>query len=196
MFFAEYADFPELEKHALSLCEGHTCDLGAGAGSHALAMQALGKDVTAIDVSPRAVATMLERGVESAVCADYREFDWSPFDSIICLMNGIGVVGDIEGLRAFFARVRSQVHDDFTLIFDASDMAIAAETQGPSYCDPPADYLGQVRFQLELDGLFGAPFDWLYVDFDTMADVAMKCGWCAECRLAEDATYLAVLKPT
>ena len=61
---------------------------GAGAGSHALWLQKRGLEVTAIDISRKAVTVMKERGVEKAVQADIYQFKpATKFDTILLLMN-------------------------------------------------------------------------------------------------------------
>lgn len=40
--FRNYEDMPELEKMALRMCRGRVMDVGAGAGCHSLALQAMG----------------------------------------------------------------------------------------------------------------------------------------------------------
>ncbi|RYF98786.1 MAG: class I SAM-dependent methyltransferase, partial [Chitinophagaceae bacterium] len=58
IFFRSEDEMPELELIALDMCRGKILDAGAGAGSHALALQKMKKDVTALDISERAVAIM------------------------------------------------------------------------------------------------------------------------------------------
>ena len=53
--FRPYDEMPELEQIALQIAEGNILDVGAGSGCHALALQEMGKEVCAIDISPRSV---------------------------------------------------------------------------------------------------------------------------------------------
>ncbi|MCQ2135303.1 MAG: methyltransferase domain-containing protein, partial [Bacteroidales bacterium] len=69
--FRSFEDMPALEKAALTLAKGKTLDVGAGAGCHALALQDMGKDVTAVDISPLSVQTMAARGVAHALEQDF-----------------------------------------------------------------------------------------------------------------------------
>ena len=56
-------EMPAIEREALEVASGAILDVGAGAGCHSLALQAMEKQVIAIDISPLAVETMRERGV-------------------------------------------------------------------------------------------------------------------------------------
>ena len=56
--FRSQEEMPSIEQAALKACHGATLDVGAGAGCHSLALQQMGLQVTAIDISPLAVTTM------------------------------------------------------------------------------------------------------------------------------------------
>jgi hypothetical protein len=93
--FRSFAGMPELEQKALKLAQGRTLDVGAGAGCHSLILQEKGIDVTAIDISPLSVETMRERGVMKVLQQDFFTLN-TQFDTILLLMNGIGIVGKAE----------------------------------------------------------------------------------------------------
>jgi SAM-dependent methyltransferase len=82
-----------LETLALDLSRDHVRDVGAGAGLHSLALQRRGLQVTAIDIAPECVTIMRERGVLDARCADLFSYEGGPFDTIVCLCNGLDKVG-------------------------------------------------------------------------------------------------------
>ena len=63
--FRPYDEMPELEQIALQIAEGNILDVGAGSGCHALALQEMGKEVCAIDISPLSVEVMEKRGVKN-----------------------------------------------------------------------------------------------------------------------------------
>ena len=86
---------PPLERQALQLARGRILDVGAGAGCHSLALQAMGHSVTAIDISPLAVETMTARGVKDARIEDFWSVE-ARYHTILMLMNGIGIVGRLE----------------------------------------------------------------------------------------------------
>ena len=111
------------ELRALSLCRGRVLDLGAGAGRHALELQARGHAVTAVDVSCDAVAVMRERGVRDARCGDLDTVDGELFDTILLLMHGIGLVGTLPGLSDFLGRTHDVLGADGRIVCDSADLA-------------------------------------------------------------------------
>ena len=66
-YFAEPADWVPFERQALELAAGRVLDVGCGAGRFALALQARGLPVTALDVSPGAAYVSRQRGVGHTV---------------------------------------------------------------------------------------------------------------------------------
>ena len=172
-FFRSYEEMPEMEQMALSIADGDILDVGAGAGCHALVLQQMGKAVTAIDTSSHAVDLMKKDGLKNAIKADYFKFNQKKYDTIILLMNGIGMVGKLNRLKTFLDHAKTLLKPEGQLIFDTSDIKYLYEGQ-----DLPTDkYYGEVSFQYEYQGEKGEWFDWVYIDEDTLADVAEECGW-------------------
>lgn len=196
--FRTYKQMRPLEQTALRLAYGRILDVGAGSGCHSLALQDMGKDVCAIDISPLSVETMRQRGVRDARTANLFRPDFAgPFDTLLMLMNGSGIVGRIENLPAFFARARQLLQPGGCILMDSSDLSYLFEDEDGSMCiDLDADYYGQVDFTMQYKNIKGEPFDWLYIDFDTLSLYAAQCGFHAE--LVEEGThydYLARLTP-
>ena len=104
--FRKYEDMPEIERKALDMAKGKTLDVGAGSGCHSLVLQEKGIDITAIDISPLSVETMKERGVMKVMEQDFFTMQ-GKYDTILMLMNGIGIVGTLEGLSKFFRQLDS-----------------------------------------------------------------------------------------
>ena len=91
--FRTYQSMPKIEQTALDMAKGRTLDVGAASGCHSLVLQERGIDVTAIDISPLSVETMKERGVKSVREQDFFMLENKQYDTILMLMNGIGIVG-------------------------------------------------------------------------------------------------------
>lgn len=198
LFFRDSGPPRPLEDRAVELCRGRILDAGAGAGIHALALQRLGFKVCAIDVSPLAVEVMVERGLSEAHCADIFSFDpLIPFDTLLLLMNGIGIVENLEGLQRFLERAHTLLRPDGQILLDSSD----PRTQIEANEKPPWEsksktgvYWGETQFQIEYKGKMGEPFGWLFVDSETLAQHARQTGWtCQVLRWDKDGRYLARL---
>jgi hypothetical protein len=182
IFFRAEADMPEMEIIALNLCRGKTLDIGAGVGSHALILQSKGFDVTALEISPKACEIMKHRGIKKVINADILQYDSEKYDTIVLLMNGIGLCEDIPGLRYFLDYIKDLLAPGAQLIFDSSDIA---------YLYKPDDfissnYYGEISYQYEYQKIKGNWFKWLYVDFDTLKAIAEKGGWKCEMIYEDD----------
>ena len=194
--FRTYKEMPPIEQKALTLAQGRILDVGAGSGCHALALQELGKEVTAIDISELSVEIMAERGVKDARAVDlYDERMAEKFDTILLLMNGSGIIGNIEGMERFFLRMKQLLASGGCIYMDSSDLKYLFEEEDGSYViDIAGDYYGLVDFQMQYRQVKGESFDWLYIDFDTLSYYAKQYGFSAQivCE-GEHYDYLAKL---
>ena len=165
-------------------------DIGAGAGSHCLALQAKGHEVLGLDIAPEAVEIMKKQGVNKAFCGDFLAFDPGyTFDTLLLLMNGIGIAGNLEGLSNYLTQAHLLTHTKSQLILDSSDLRY-----GEIELDPNANYFGEINYQLSFDGKEGAPYQWLYIDQEKLIEVALQNGWSCEIIYEqEDGSYLARL---
>lgn len=75
VFFRSYEEMPDLEKMALSVCEGRILDVGAGTGCHSLVLQHFDNEVTAIDTAAHAVSVMKESGLKNVLHQDFFELE-------------------------------------------------------------------------------------------------------------------------
>src|SRR5690606_17091295 len=161
IFFREEDEFPELELIALALCDGKTLDVGAGAGCHSLYLQEQGMDVTALEISPKACEIMKLRGVKTVIQEDIFSYDKDKYDTLLFLMNGIGLAESIEGLKRLFNHCKTLLNLGGQLLFDSSDIAYYYEDG----TEKPIDhYYGEIQFQYEYKGQKGQPFGWIYID--------------------------------
>lgn len=194
--FRTLDEMPAIEQRALAMARGKILDVGAGSGCHALAMQAMGKEVTAIDISELSVEVMRQRGVVDARALDlYDEHFVERFDTILLLMNGSGIIGNMEGMERFFYRMKQLLKPGGRIYMDSSDLKYLFEEEDGSYLiDVAGEYYGLVDFQMQYKQVKGESFDWLYIDFDTLAYYAEQYGFTAEvvCQ-GEHYDYLAVM---
>ena len=60
-----FEEMSDLEKIALNKASGEILDVGAGCGNHALELTKKGSNVTAIDISEKAVQHMINKGINA-----------------------------------------------------------------------------------------------------------------------------------
>lgn len=193
IFFRDEADFPELEHIALALCDGHVLDVGAGVGSHALYLQEKGFRVDALEISASACSIMEQRGVHHIIRDDFFALQTAGYDTLLFLMNGIGLAGTTAGLRQLLRHSKNLLSDRGQLLFDSSDISYLYE----EYRIPlPDHYFGEIRFQYEYKGNFGKPFQWLYIDQQELIKIANEEGWVVQILFEDDNDqYLVRMEP-
>ena len=195
--FRTFDEMPVLEQEALRRATGKILDCGAGSGCHALALQDMGKQVEAIDISPLSVETMQKRGVRQAYCVNlFDEHYLQKFDTILMLMNGSGIIGKLENMGTFFAKMKQLLNPGGCIYMDSSDLRYLFEDEDGSFLvDLAAGYYGEIDFRMQYKQVKGEPFDWLYVDFQTLSFYAAENGFKAELvKEGEHYDYLACLK--
>ena len=170
-------EMPAIEQEALKVASGHILDVGAGAGCHTLALQAMEKRVTAIDISPLSVETMRQRGVMDVHEQDFFSLD-GQFDTILMLMNGIGIVGTLSRLPAFFMQVDHLLAPGGQLLCDSSDICYIFEDEdGIIDLTGVEGYYGELSYQMQYKSIKGEPFPWLFIDAETLREQAAAHGF-------------------
>lgn len=179
--FRRFEDMPELERIALENAEGRILDVGAGSGCHSLALKGLGKSSVAIDISPLSVEVMKRRGVDARQVNLYDGDFNEKFDTVLMLMNGTGIIGTLDNMPSFFERMKQLLVPGGCILIDSSDLRyLYEEEDGSLMIDLADDYYGLLDYQMEYKDILGEPFDWLYVDFETLAFYAEENGFSAE----------------
>ncbi|MCJ7465193.1 MAG: class I SAM-dependent methyltransferase [Maribacter sp.] len=195
--FREYAMMPPLEQKALDLCKGKILEIGCGAGSHSLYLQSKAFEVTALDSSAGAIQTCTLRGIHNAIHADIEEFKGQRFDTLLLLMNGIGIVGKLKNLDRFLGHLKSLLQPDAQILLDSSDIIYMfdEDDDGGRWIPDNADYYGEVDFSLEYKGQKSQLFSWLYLDFNTLRRAAHFNHFsCDLVMKGEHYDYLAILR--
>jgi SAM-dependent methyltransferase len=174
VYFRDKETMPDLELIALQNCNGKVLEIGAGAGSHALALQDKGLDITALELSAGAVEVMQQRGVQKVIQEDIFNYAGDRFDTLLLLMNGIGLTRTIEGLKRFLAQAKALLNPGGQLIFDSSDVAYLYDSL------PIEKYYGEIDYQYEYRKTKTDWFRWLYVDQEILVTIANEQGYRVE----------------
>ena len=192
--FRSYDQMPSWEQAAIDTCVGRVLDIGAGVGSHSLILQSRGHEVCALDVSTGAVEVMRDRGLKRVEHLSCWDFPAEEFDTILLMMNGIGLVGYLKGLNSFLKLAPQWLAPGGQILLDSSDIRYLYE-QEADWALPQDRYYGIVQYQMSYQRIQGMPFDWLYLERDRLAKHARMFGF--QCEILQQGPhheYLARLR--
>jgi SAM-dependent methyltransferase len=179
---------------ALELCRGDVLDVGAGAGIHCLELQKKGLNVFAIEASPGATEHLSNCNipVEHVLFENFAPN--TKYDTILMLMNGIGIAGTLGQLKATLLHAKTLLKPGGQLICDSSDIRYLYEDDdGALWMNLNAEYYGNFRFQMHYKKTSGPWFDWLYIDYDSLHIIANKAGFSCKKVSEQDHHFLAQL---
>lgn len=190
IYFRNESQMSQLELLALKMCSGKILDIGAGAGSHTLWLQHKKQTVTALEISPLACNIMQLRGVQNIIQQDVFAFEGKTYYTLLLLMNGIGLAGNLTGLQRFLQHAKTLLQPGGQLLFDSSDVSYLYDgSVGLS-----SNYFGEIDYQYQYKQLKTDWFTWLYIDQATLQQIAFAEGWKTEFLLVDEfAQYLVRL---
>jgi len=181
IYFRDEDDMPDIEWLAMNECRGTVLDIGAGAGSHALVLQERGFDCVALDISPLACEVMKERGVNNVVKGDIFAYNEQKYDTLLLLMNGIGLAGTLENLKVFLQHIKLLLNPGGQILFDSSDIAYLYEDGLPK-----KGYYGELLYQYQYNRQKTDWFHWLYIDEKTLEPIVTEAGFNMEVLLEDE----------
>ncbi|MCD0475221.1 class I SAM-dependent methyltransferase [Flavobacterium sp. EDS] len=195
--FRSYNEMPKLEQKALELAKGKILDVGCGSGSHSLYLQNEKKlDVTSIDISEKAIETCKLRGIKNARVQDVLTLEVEKYDTIISLMNGVGIFGKLQNCNKFLSKLKSLLNPGGQILLDSSDIIYMfdEDEDGGKWIPSDTEYYGEVIFNISYKGEKESAFEWLYLDYNTLQNAAIANGFKCELVLeGEHYDYLARL---
>ena len=170
---------PELDRIAVELCAGRVLDIGAGAGSHSLAIQERGLEVTSIDSSAKAVRVMSERGCRDSRVGDVFDSYSERFDTVFVILN-IGIVQNPAGLARFLKHLETLLSEGGQLITDSIDPRNSTDESYRKYTEDKIAkgcYLGERTLRFEYQDQASDWFEWMHIDPETLEQYVAAAGY-------------------
>lgn len=191
--FRSFDEMPELEKIALKHCHGKVLDVGAGAGCHSKVLKENGVDVIALEPSLGAVSYINTIDIP-VISETIQEHKGATYDTLLLLMNGVGLAGNLNNLDSFLVHLKSLLNTNGSIICDSTDVQyLYQEDDGSMWMDITADYYGDFKFQMKYGDHQTEWFEWLYIDVERLRAVATKVGFEMELLFEENDHYLVKL---
>ena len=190
--FRSFDQMPKLEQEALQLSKGKILDIGCGAGSHSLHLQENNFDVTAIDISENAIKACQLRGLKNAKVQNLLDIEDEKFDTILLLMNGTGIFGTLNETSKYLQKLKSLLNPNGQILIDSSDIIyMFDEDDDGSYLVPANQYYGELTFTISYKNETEIAFPWLYLDYNTLQNVAHANGF--DCELVLEGKHFDYL---
>ncbi|WP_410764854.1 class I SAM-dependent methyltransferase [Haloferax sp. DFSO60] len=153
-------------------------DVGCGAGQHSLAVQERG-EVVAFDVSPNAVRTARERGVENVLVGNMFSppvDDDTGFETLLAVGTQIGLAGSLDGLAELLDTFASLTTETGELVVDSYDPTSLTPETCFGYRDDPREGFARRQFHVEYGVLHEPTLDFLLCSPERLEAVAETVG--------------------
>ena len=174
--FRSHAEMPLMEQKALELARGKVLDVGCGAGSHSLYLQnKRNLQVTSIDISTNAIQACTLRGLKNAKVQDVMTLEDEKYDTILLLMNGAGMCGKLKNIPNFLLKLKSLLSPGGQILLDSSDIIYMFDDDedGGKWIPSANHYYGEIVFNISYKGEKEKPFDWMFIDYNTLQNAAL-----------------------
>jgi SAM-dependent methyltransferase len=200
-YFAEFKDWPKIEKQAVKLAKGKILDIGAGPGRVSLYLQKKGFDVVAIDNSPLAIKVCKKRGIKNAKVLPIEKisaFKPNTFDAVIMFGNNFGLFGDFKKAQILLKKLHKITSANALILAESNDVYKTNDPVHLSYHKfnkKRGRMPGQLRIRVRFKKYIGNWFDYLLVSKSQMKDILKGTGWKVRKFIDSDKSiYIAVIE--
>jgi hypothetical protein len=134
-------------------------------------------------------------GIKSVIQGNIYQLDLKQYDTILLLMNGIGLAGNLDTLPLLLHKLAGALKPGGQILLDSSDISyLYIDDDGSQWVDLNAKYYGELEYQFQYKGKKGKQFNWLFIDAERLKEAAQKCALKFEMLLeGEHYDYLARL---
>jgi SAM-dependent methyltransferase len=196
-YFAPVQRWPSVERRALRFARGRVLDVGVGAGRVALELQARGRDVVGIDVSPGALEVARKRGARDVRLLDFADVDASlgRFDTLVMYGNNFGLFGSPAKAKRLLRRLRPFVNRIVAASNDPYGTEVPAHLAYQEGNRARGRMPGQLRIRVRYREHADPWFDYLIVSPGEMAEIVAGTGWEIRRLIRDEGSYyVAVLE--
>lgn len=200
-YFADFKDWPKVQRQAIKFARGKILDVGAGAGRVSLYLQKRGFDVTAIDNSPLAIRVCKKRGVKHTKVLPIEKigiFEPNTFDTVIMFGNNFGLFGSFKKAKILLKKLHKITTPSALIITESNDPYKTDDSVHLSYHKfnkKRGRMPGQLRIRIRFRNYIGDWFDCLIVSKEEMKQILKGTGWKIKKFIdSEKSMYIAIIE--
>lgn len=194
--FRSYDQFPALEIEAMKHCKGVILDVGAAAGPHSRYLLKHGFKVDTVEISQVAYNYLKETLPEANhYLSPILNFSEQKYDTILLLMNGIGLAGTYNNVVPFLKHLASLLKPGGIILAESTDVLdIFEDDEGGLWVDLNTEYYGDFRFNMKYKETESGWFNWVYLDRVSMEKFANEAGLDMKILYDKDNSFLIQLQ--
>lgn len=190
--FRTYKKFPTLEKKAMQLCKGTVLDIGAAAGCHTNHLLKMGFDVSTLEISSIAHQNLLKNYPKAEhYFGEIQAFKQKKFDTLLLLMNGIGIAGTHNKIVSFLTHLSKLLNPGGQILCDSTNVSYLYDNVLPPTSQD--EYYGNFKFKMSYKNSESQWFDWVYIDLENFKKYAEFAGFTLNLCAEDETAYLVQL---
>src|SRR5699024_583588 len=128
-------------------------------------------------------------------CESIFSFSTGKYDTILLLMNGIGLAGTFHRIPKLLRHLKTLLTKNGQIICDSTDIRYLFEDEPKeSWHNSGREYYGNFRFNMRYKESESGWFDWVYIDLENFRSMALDCGLSLSLLENIDESYLVKLE--